>query len=155
MVEGDSASMGELCALLSSLSGIAIRQGLAITGSVNQRGEAQPIGGATEKIEGFFDICNANGSLTGDQGVLIPTSNVKHLMLRADIVKTVEQGSFAIYAYRNVDEAISLLTGVKAGERDSNGSYPPDTVNFLVDERLHAMASTLKGFAEKSDEKEV
>jgi lon-related putative ATP-dependent protease len=155
MVEGDSASMGELCALLSSLSGIAIRQGLAITGSVNQRGEAQPIGGATEKIEGFFDICNANGSLTGDQGVLIPASNVKHLMLRADIVKTVEQGSFAIYAYRNVDEAISLLTGVKAGERDSNGSYPPDTVNFLVDERLHAMASTLKGFAEKSDEKEV
>ena len=153
-VEGDSASMGELCALLSSLAGLPIFQGLAITGSVNQHGEAQPIGGATEKIEGFFDICSATG-LTGDQGVLIPASNVKHLMLRPDIVKAVEQGSFAIYAYGNLDEAISLLTGIQAGERDSSGSYPADTVNFLVDKRLHEMASIIQSFGEKPEEKDV
>jgi predicted ATP-dependent protease len=153
-VEGDSASMGELCALLSSLAGLPIFQGLAITGSVNQHGEAQPIGGATEKIEGFFDICSATG-LTGDQGVLIPASNVKHLMLRPDIVRAVEQGSFAIYAYANLDEAISLLTGIQAGERDSSGSYPADTVNFLVDKRLHEMASIIQSFGEKPEEKDV
>jgi lon-related putative ATP-dependent protease len=123
-IEGDSASMAELCALLSALSNVPIKQTLAITGSVNQRGEAQAIGGVNEKIEGFFDICQARG-LTGQQGVLIPDSNIKHLMLRHDIITACEQKQFAIYAYHNVDEAIALLTGESA-----------DTVNDKVQQRL-------------------
>ena len=153
VVEGDSASMGELCALLSSLSGLPIRQNLAITGSVNQHGEAQPIGGATEKIEGFFDVCSAAGKLTGDQGVLIPASNAKHLMLRPDCVEAGKQGEFSIFTYEDVDGAISLLTGVEAGARDSNGTYPPETVNFLVDQRLHEMASLVHDFENGSESK--
>ena len=149
-VDGDSASMAELCALLSALSELAIRQDLAITGSLNQHGEAQPIGGATEKIEGFYDVCSAKG-LTGNQGVLIPASNAKHLMLRKDIVEAVGQGKFNVYTYNNVDEAVSILTGVEAGERASDGTYPTDTVNFLVDQRLHEMSNLLRDFAESSE----
>mmetsp|Transcript_19383 Transcript_19383/g.35207 ORF Transcript_19383/g.35207 Transcript_19383/m.35207 type:complete len:427 (-) Transcript_19383:326-1606(-) len=156
MIEGDSASMAELCAILSSLTDLPIRQDLAITGSVNQHGEAQPIGGATEKIEGFFDICNTStpAGLSGNQGVLIPASNAKHLMLRPDIVQASKERRFAIYTYENVNDAIHLLTGVEAGERGPDGTYPPDTVNYKVDQRLHEMASILKSFAEKSDEEE-
>ena len=106
-IDGDSASMAELCSLLSALSGLTIRQSLAMTGSVNQRGEAQAIGGVNEKIEGFFDICKFRG-LTGDQGVLIPASNVKHLMLRADVIDACANGQFAVYAYNNFDEAMEV-----------------------------------------------
>lgn len=154
MVDGDSASMAELCALLSALSEVSIKQGLAITGSVNQHGGAQAIGGATEKIEGFYDVCSTTG-LTGEQGVLIPASNAKHLMLRPDVVEAVEQKKFAVYTYENVDDAIALLTGIPAGERDrDSGAYPPDTVNFLVDRRLHELADILREFAEKSNGKD-
>ncbi|MBM4092449.1 MAG: ATP-dependent protease [Planctomycetes bacterium] len=135
MVDGDSASVAELCALLSALSGIPIRQSLAVTGSVNQRGQVQPIGGANAKIEGFFDVCSARG-LTGEQGVLIPSTNVRHLMLRKDVVAAVEAGQFHVYAVETVDEAISLLTGVPAGEPDEQGAFPAGTVNHGVAARL-------------------
>lgn len=114
-IEGDSASMAELCSLLSALSDLPIRQNLAMTGSVNQRGEAQPIGGVNEKIEGFFDICKFRG-LTGKQGVLIPASNIRHLMLRADVIAACASGQFAVYAYHNCDEAMEVLTGEVAGQ---------------------------------------
>ena len=129
MVDGDSASVAELCSLLSSLADVPIKQSLAVTGSLNQHGHAQPIGGVNEKIEGFFDVCNAIG-LTGDQGVLIPASNAKNLMLRSDVVDAVAAGSFSVYTYESVDEAVSLLTGVEAGERDASGSYPAGTDQF-------------------------
>jgi len=150
LVEGDSASMAELCALLSALSGMPIRQGLAITGSVNQHGEAQAIGGVNEKIEGFYDVCKAKG-LTGDQGVLIPSSNAKHLMLRPDVVESAKRGKFAVYTYNNVDDAISLLTGISAGLPGENGTYPPDSINFLVDKRLRELSDLMLSFAEKGD----
>ena len=134
-VEGDSASAAELCALLSALSGLPIRQSLAITGSVNQRGQVQAIGGVNDKVEGFFDICNARG-LTGSQGVIVPAANVQHLMLRADVVDAVAQGRFAVHAVSTVDEAVSLLTGVPAGEPDADGNYPPDSVNGRVQTRV-------------------
>jgi lon-related putative ATP-dependent protease len=134
-IEGDSASLAELCALLSSLGDLPIRQSLGVTGSVNQFGEVQPIGAVNEKIEGFFDICKARGTL-GDQGVLIPASNVNHLMLRDDVVEACKQGSFHIYAVSSVDEAIELLTGVAVGVPDSKGNLPAGTVNYLVALRL-------------------
>ena len=113
-VDGDSASSAELYALLSALAEVPLRQSLAVTGSVNQHGEVQAIGGVNEKIEGFFDICLARG-LSGEQGVLIPAANVKHLMLRADVVDAVAAGSFHVYAVAHVDEGIVLLTGLPAG----------------------------------------
>jgi predicted ATP-dependent protease len=113
MIEGDSASMAELCCLLSALSDIPIKQNIAMTGSVNQRGEAQAIGGVNEKIEGFFNVCNARG-LTKDQAVLIPAANVKHLMLRKDVIEACREGKFAVYAYSNVDDAMEILTGETA-----------------------------------------
>lgn len=134
-IDGDSASLAELCALLSNLANAPILQSLAITGSVNQLGQAQAIGGVNEKIEGFFDICAARG-LSGQQGVVIPASNVKHLMLRQDVIDAVAKGLFAIYAVENVDQAISLLTGIPAGEVDEKGSYPEGTINDLVIKRL-------------------
>ncbi|MEW5891126.1 MAG: Lon protease family protein [Pseudomonadota bacterium] len=138
-VEGDSASLAELCALLSSLANVAIKQSLAVTGSVNQHGAVQPIGGVNEKIEGFFDICRARG-LTGDQGVVIPASNVKHLMLREDVVAAAAAGQFHIYAVEHVDEAIEILTGVAAGEPDETGLVPAGSINFLVASQLHEMS---------------
>jgi len=113
-VDGDSASVAELCALLSALSEVPIRQNLAVTGSVNQHGYVQPIGSANQKIEGFFDVCNKRG-LTGDQGAVIPASNIKHLMLRQEVCDAVEAGRFHVYAVTTIDEAISLLTGAPAG----------------------------------------
>ena len=138
MIDGDSASIAEFCALLSVLSGYPIKQSFAVTGSLNQRGEAQPIGGVNEKIEGFFDICRKRG-LTGEQGVLIPSTNVKHLMLRQDLVAAVAAGKFQVHAVKNVDQAISLLTGIPAGEPDDTGRYPDDTVNGAVAARLLQM----------------
>ena len=134
-VEGDSASVAELCALLSALSDLPIRQSLAVTGSVNQHGGVQAIGGVNEKIEGFFDICNARG-LTGEQGVLIPAANVQHLMLRADVVEAVAAGRFAVHAVRTVDEAMALLTGVEAGAPGPDGEWPADSVNARVQARV-------------------
>jgi len=138
-VEGDSASLGELCALLSDLADSPIKQSLAVTGSVNQHGEVQPIGGVNEKVEGFFDACKAKG-LSGDQGVLIPVSNVEHLMLREDVVQAVEEGNFHVYAVETVDQAIALLTGEPAGERDEEGEFPPGSVNQRVEARLIELA---------------
>ncbi len=138
-VDGDSASSTELYALLSAISGVPIKQSLAVTGSVNQHGEVQAIGGVNEKIEGYFDLCKARG-LTGEQGVLIPIANVKHLMLRQDVVEAATAGQFHIYAVTTIDEGIELLTGMPAGERDAKGNYPKGTINFLVAQRLQAMA---------------
>ncbi len=145
-VDGDSASSTELYALLSALSGVPIRQSLAVTGSINQQGEIQAIGGANEKIEGFFDICRARG-LTGDQGVLIPATNVEHLMLRRDVVEAVAGGKFHVYAVSTVDQGIELLTGVAAGERDAAGRFPEGSVNRLAEERLAQFARSARDFA--------
>jgi lon-related putative ATP-dependent protease len=150
-VEGDSASLGELCALLSALADVPIKQSLAVTGSVNQYGEVQPIGGVNEKIEGFFDACSAKG-LTGAQGVLIPAANVEHLMLRHDVVEAVSQGQFHVYPVATVDEGIELLTGVAAGERDEESRFPEGSINQLVEERLIELAEKHRDFAEGNTE---
>ena len=134
-VEGDSASSAELYALLSSLAGVPIHQRFAVTGSVNQRGQIQAIGGVNQKIEGFFDVCSALG-LNGDESVLIPTSNVRHLMLAARVREAIGEGRFHLHAVADVDEGISLLTGVPAGKPGATGAYPPDSINGLVMRRL-------------------
>ncbi len=149
-VDGDSASSAELYALLSALSGIPIRQDLAVTGSVNQRGDVQAIGGVNEKIEGFFDICKSRG-LTGDQGVLIPESNIKHLMLRQDVVDAADAGQFNIYAVRSIDQGIAVLTSHQAGERNTEGQFPADSINGLVDAKLRAYAEARHAFASRDD----
>jgi len=147
-VEGDSASSAELFALLSALSGLPLRQSLAVTGSVNQYGEIQPIGGVNEKIEGFFDACRQTG-LTGDQGVIIPASNVSHLMLREDVRAAVATGQFNVYAIDHVDDGIELLTGVIAGERADDGQFPEGTVNRLVEDTLVRYAESMRAFVGK------
>src|SRR5512135_2453645 len=152
MVDGDSASMAELCVLLSNLADVPIKQSLAITGSVNQLGQSQAIGAVNEKIEGFFDICAARG-LTGDQGVLVPAANIKHLMLRHDVVAAAEAGKFCIYAVENVDQAISLLTGLPAGAADAKGVYPEGSVNRKVAERLAELTKIRKSFARQAGNK--
>ena len=144
-VEGDSASSTELYAILSSLSGLPIKQGIAITGSVNQKGEIQPIGGVNQKVEGFFDICRVVG-ITGEQGVIVPHQNVRNLMLRDDVAEAVREGRFHIYAVRTIDEGIEILTGVPAGVLQPDGTYPPGTVSQLVDSRLSELADSLRGF---------
>jgi lon-related putative ATP-dependent protease len=150
-VEGDSASSAELYALLSAIAEVPIQQSFAVTGSVNQHGVVQPIGGVNEKIEGFFDICEARG-LTGEQGVLIPVSNVKHLMLRDDVVEAVERGDFHIYPVKTVDEGIEILTGVPAGERDEEGAYPEGSINYKVEQRLEALAQRRQSFSSSKEE---
>ncbi|MEJ2690221.1 MAG: AAA family ATPase, partial [Deltaproteobacteria bacterium] len=149
-IDGDSASSTELYALLSSLSGLPVKQGIAVTGSVNQKGEVQAIGGVNEKIEGFFDICRQKGKLTGNQGVIIPESNIKDLMLRKDVVETVEQGKFGVWAVRTIDEGLEILTGKKAGARNAKGIFPKGTINALVDARLLELAEGLIKFADTS-----
>jgi lon-related putative ATP-dependent protease len=144
-VDGDSASSAELYALLSALAEAPIRQSLAVTGSVNQYGQVQAIGGVNEKIEGFFDICRAKG-LTGEQGVLIPATNVKHLMLRADVIDAVAAGQFQIYAVETIDQGLEILTGLAAGERDEAGNFPEGSLNQRVEARLVAMAEQLQSF---------
>lgn len=153
-VEGDSASSAELYALLSAISEVPIKQSLAVTGSVNQHGEVQAIGGVNQKIEGFFDVCKAQG-LTGDQGVLIPTSNVQHLMLRQDVVNAVREGQFHVYAVDTIDRGIEILTGAPAGEKDEEGNYPPGSINYLVAKRLVQMAERSKRFGEAEKEEEA
>lgn len=150
-IEGDSASLAELCALLSALADVGISQSFALTGSVNQHGQVQAIGGVNEKIEGFFDVCNARG-LTGKQGVLIPVSNTKDLMLRSDVVQAARAGQFFIYAIATVDEAITLLTGTAAGERDSDGVFPAESLNRRVEERLMTYAEKRRAFSATADD---
>ena len=144
-VDGDSASSTEIYALLSGLSGLPIKQSIAVTGSVYQKGEIQAIGGVNQKIEGFYDCCRHKG-LTGDQGVMIPHSNIKDLMLRKDVVAAVKDGRFAIYAVRTIDEGIEILTGKPAGELQADGGYPEGSINFLVDRKLNELAESIKDY---------
>jgi len=143
-IEGDSASSTELYAILSSLADVPIRQSLAVTGSVNQYGEIQPIGGVTEKIEGFFDICVAKG-LTGDQGVIIPQSNLDNLMLKDEVLAAVRAGQFHLYAVQTIDQGIEILTGVPAGQKDENGSYPEDSIFARADTKLQKFHQVQQG----------
>jgi predicted ATP-dependent protease len=149
-VDGDSASLAELCIILSSIAQVPLRQDLAITGSVNQLGNVQPIGGVNEKIEGFFDICAKKG-LTGTQGVIIPATNIKHLMLRWDVVHAAQSGQFNIYAVTTVDEAIELLAGMEAGTVNEQGAYEPGSFNAQVDAQLLQFTKIKKEFAGKDD----
>lgn len=157
IVEGDSASIAELCALISAIAELPIKQSLAVTGSVNQLGEVQAIGGVNEKIEGFFDICKARG-LTGKQGVVIPAGNRKSLMLRQDVVTACEQNEFAIYSVSHIDEAMSLLMDMDAGIKDSEGNYPENTINALVLQSMEKYSEIkhheMHKFDEKHDDKE-
>ncbi len=145
-VEGDSASSAELYALLSALAKVPVRQWIAVTGSVNQHGQVQAVGGVNQKIEGFFEVCKQRG-LTGQQGVLIPEANKGQLMLRKDVLEATEQGKFHIYAVKHIDEGIEILTGVPAGERNENGEYPEKTINHKVEERLRSFARSAKEFS--------
>jgi lon-related putative ATP-dependent protease len=146
-VEGDSAAMAELAAILSSLADLPIHQWLAVTGSINQLGEVQPIGGVNEKIEGFFESCSRRG-LTGKQGVIIPARNTKHLALRREVVEAAESGQFTIYAVNQIEEALELLTGIAAGERGLDGLFPPDTVFGRAAQRLEEMAQIVAEWGE-------
>ena len=150
-IEGDSASSAELYAILSRLADLPIRQGIAVTGSVNQKGQVQPIGGVNQKVEGFFEVCQAKG-LTGDQGVLIPAANVPHLMLREEVVEAVRDGRFHVYSAETIDEGIELLTGVPAGCLLPEGTFEEGTVNRRVSDRLAEMARNLRDFM-RSDER--
>ena len=149
-IDGDSASSTELYALLSSLSKIPVKQGIAVTGSVNQNGQIQPIGGVNQKIEGFFDLCKARG-LTGDQGVMIPVQNVKNLMLRRDLIDAVAAGQFRIYAVSTVDEGIEILTGYPAGVKGEHNQYKPGTMNYLVEQRLKEFSEGLRKFSKEEE----
>ena len=146
-VDGDSASVAELCALVSSIAKVPIRQELACTGSINQLGRVQAVGGVNEKIEGFFEICSKRG-LDGSHGVVIPRDNVKHLMLREDVVEAVREKKFTVYAIATIDEAIELLTGRPAGQRGPDGEFPADSVNRDVELQLIRFAKQRKHFAE-------
>jgi lon-related putative ATP-dependent protease len=145
-VEGDSASAAELFALLSAISGVPIKQCIGVTGSVNQHGEIQAIGGVNEKIEGFFDVCRAKGGLSGQQGVIIPASNIRHLMLRQDVVDAVSTGMFHVFPIETVDEGIELLTGMATAARDDSGQYPEGSINRLVESHLIDLAERRKSF---------
>jgi predicted ATP-dependent protease len=151
-VDGDSASSTELYALLSAIAEAPIKQSLAVTGSVNQLGQVQAIGGVNEKIEGFFDLCKSRG-LTGEQGVLIPSANVKHLMLRHDVIEAVAAKQFHIYPVETIDQGIELLTGIPAGEPNAKGDYPKGTINRMVADRLAELAKIRKELDAKSGAK--
>ncbi|MDX1816200.1 MAG: ATP-binding protein [Marinobacter sp.] len=153
-VEGDSASLAELCALVSSLSGVPVRQDLAITGSVNQFGEVQPIGGVNEKVEGFFATCQLKGGLTGEQGVIVPVTNVQNLMLDAEVVSAVRARQFSVYAVAHVEEAISLLLGLPAGKPDKRGRYPKQSVFGIIQQRLEQMREHERQEHAKADHKD-
>lgn len=154
VIDGDSASTAELVVLLSSLSGVPIKQSFAITGSINQKGQIQPIGGVNEKIEGFFDVCSAKG-LTGEQGVIIPHQNVKNLMLRKDVVQAIKDKKFHVYPMESVDQAIELLTGKEAGKRGASGKFKTGTVNYLVDKKLKEFAEDYRKFGRPTNSKKV
>jgi len=153
-VEGDSASSTELYAILSALSGLPIKQNIAVTGSVNQKGEVQAIGGVNEKIEGFFEVCKLKG-LTGQQGVMIPDSNVQNLMLKEEVIEAVKAGKFNIYSAKTIDEGIEFLTGTKAGVRSADGTFEAGTVNYLVDKQLTDMANRLNRYSPFEQQKKT
>jgi len=144
-VDGDSASLGEVCGLLSSLAGVPVQQGIAVTGAISQRGEVQPVGGVNEKIMGFFQLCQRRG-LIGQQGVIIPLANVQDLMLRRDLIEAVQEGKFHLCAVQTVDEAMEILSGLPAGQRRSDGTFPPGTLNRLIDDRLWHLSRALRDF---------
>jgi predicted ATP-dependent protease len=152
-VEGDSASSAELYALLSALAEVPIKQSIAVTGSVNQHGEIQAIGGVNEKIEGFFDICKTRG-LTGDQGVLIPAANLKHLMLRREVIDAAAAGKFHLYAVETIDEGIEILTGLPAGRRNEQGKFPEGSINQKVEQQLIEFAEQARAFCRGTGEEE-
>jgi lon-related putative ATP-dependent protease len=152
MVEGDSASCAELYALLSSIAGVPLKQGIAVTGSMDQNGEVQPVGGINEKIEGFFDLCKLIG-LDGSNGVIIPARNIKNLMLKEEVVQAVKDGKFFIYPIQNIDEGLELLTGLQIGELRDDGTYPEGTVNYLVVKRLTEISESFEKKKEKEGEK--
>ena len=147
-VDGDSASSTELYAILSSLSGIPINQSIAVTGSVNQKGEIQPIGGVNEKVEGFYQTCKMQG-FNGMQGAIIPIQNVRNLHLSDEIIDAVKKGKFHIYAVKTIDEGIEILTGVPAGKKDKNGKFPLGTINYLAQEKLRKFAKIAEGNTSK------
>ncbi|MDH5545142.1 MAG: AAA family ATPase [Gammaproteobacteria bacterium] len=152
-VEGDSASAAELCAVLSAIANIPLKQNLAVTGSINQHGMIQVIGGINEKIEGFFDICVKRG-LTGDQGVIVPRHNIQHLMLKQEVITAVEQEKFHIFAVDHIDEMLELFTGMSAGQRDENGEFPEDSFNYAVEEALIKMAEQIHPPDSKDDDED-
>jgi predicted ATP-dependent protease len=152
-IEGDSAAVAELTAVLSSLADLPVRQSLAVTGSVNQLGEIQPIGGVNEKIEGFFESCKRRG-LTGTQGVIIPARNTKHLALNREVVAAVEEGKFAVYGVDHVEQALELLIGVPAGERGPEGTFPPESIYGRTAARLEEMAQIVANWGEGEEEPE-
>jgi lon-related putative ATP-dependent protease len=151
-VDGDSASSTELYAIMSSLSGKPIKQSIAVTGSVNQRGKVQPIGGVNQKIEGFYKVCKLKG-FTGEQGVIIPKQNVKDLMLREEVVQAVKEGKFHIYPVSTIEEGIEILTGTKAGEKNDEGKYPEETIHYLVNKKLKEFSKSSKDKKNKKDKK--
>ena len=147
-IEGDSASSAELYAILSSLSETPVKQGIAVTGSVNQKGEVQPIGAVNEKIEGYFEVCRQHG-LTGEQGVVIPKSNMDNLMLKPAVVSAVKEGQFHIWSVETIDQGLEILTGCKAGKKLEQGGFTKDSVHYLVDHRIKALNGNLSPKSEK------
>jgi predicted ATP-dependent protease len=143
-VEGDSATCAEVYALLSSISGVPLKQSFAITGSMNQHGDVQPIGGVNEKIEGFYEVCKLSG-LNGDHGVIIPKRNLLNLMLKSEVIEAVVSGKFNIYSIESVEDGIEILTGMPPGEMKPDGTYPENTFNYLVAQKLKALSEALKG----------
>ena len=150
MVEGDSASSTELYGLLSALAGVPIKQSIAVTGSVSQRGEIQPVGGVNRKIEGFFDICRHKG-LTGEQGVIIPQKNIHNLMLKKEVIAAAKDEKFHIWPISRIEEGIEILTGMKAGELQPDGTYPVGTLFRKVDERLQKITQIVKEFGKEEE----
>ncbi len=153
MVEGDSATCAELYALLSSIAGVPLKQSIAVTGSMDQNGEVQPVGAVNEKIEGFFDLCVLNG-LEGNQGVIIPSRNIKNLMLKKDVVEAVKENKFFIYPIERVEEGLEIMTGMQAGELKDDGTYPENTLNYLVVKRLTEISEAVKDKKKKKEKKE-
>jgi predicted ATP-dependent protease len=146
-VDGDSASSTEIYVIISAVAEVALRQDIAVTGSVNQMGQIQPVGGISEKVEGFFEVCKKMG-LSGTQGVIIPKQNLPNLILNPEVQQAVRDGVFHIYAIETIDEGLEILTGLDAGKRDSEGRYPAGSLNAMVEERLRAMANLVKEFGD-------
>jgi predicted ATP-dependent protease len=152
MIEGDSATCAELYALLSSIANVPLKQNIAVTGSMDQNGDVQPVGGINEKIEGFFDLCKFR-SLDGNQGVIIPRRNIRHLMIKKDVIGAVKEGRFSIYPIDRVEEGLEILTGLPAGVLKEDGTYPEGTINYLVVKRLTEISEAVKEKKEEDTEK--
>jgi predicted ATP-dependent protease len=153
MVEGDSATCAELYALLSSISGVPLKQCFAVTGSMDQNGDVQPIGGVNEKVEGFFDLCRDRG-LDGSHGVIIPKKNAMNLMLKEEVVEAVKESKFSIYTIEKMEEGLEILTGMSAGELNEAGEYPENTINYLVAKRLTEISEAMEKRKDKEEEEE-